>query len=82
MTQVFARVSYDVLFDRLFKSLSNYIGHFKIEQTMQQSHDKVFDIWFYTDAVQIPEGKSRQVEIECTSQPNGEFTFKIIYNNL
>lgn len=78
MTQVFVRINYDILeMPELFKKLREFIGHFQIQQTIDQSHDNVCDFWFFTDKVEIESGKSRQVEITVINKGPSIYEFEM-----
>lgn len=73
MSQVFAIVSYDIFnMPGFFSQFYDYVGHFQIQQSIQQSYNKVFELWFYTDEISIMEGDSRAVEISCTRYGQSE----------
>lgn len=77
--RVFARVSYSV-FDMpgFFTQFHKFIGEFQLEQTIEESINNQFRIWFWTDEVEINEGQSRQVSIEATANKGAfNIAFKI-----
>lgn len=79
MTKVFVRVSYGVIeMPGMFKALCDFIGDHHIEQTNIQGigPNRSLDIWFYTDAVTINEGQTRQVEITCKDN-DGVYSFEL-----
>lgn len=75
---VFCDVSYGV-FDtpNFFKQFHDFVGYFQLEQSIEQSLNKAFRLWFWTDKVQIEGGKSRQVMITCTNNKEGLLYFTI-----
>lgn len=78
MTQVFVRINYSILeMPELFKQLSKFIGHFQIQQTVDQSYKNVCELWFFTDKVEIEPGKSRQVEITVINKEPNVYEFEI-----
>jgi hypothetical protein len=82
MNQVYIRATYDVVqFNGFWRQLRRFIGHFRIEQqTMQESHEGLITISFYTDKVNSKEGELRQVDLECKSNARGSWYFtKINY---
>lgn len=71
MTQVYATVSYHVFEEyKFFDQLYSFIGHFQIEQTVEESWRKCFKIWFWTNKIEIKEGEKREVII--TAKRNKE----------
>lgn len=77
-TQVFAKVHYGVLdIPGFFTKLHDFIGHFQLQQSIEESWTKTFQIWFWTDKVDIKEGELRQVDIECLRKEDGSLEFKI-----
>lgn len=77
MTRVFVKVSYEVFnLTGFFTAFHKFVGPFRIEQTEQESIDKMFAIWFYAD-LDIKEGESRQVGVDCTRHSDDNFEFKI-----
>jgi hypothetical protein len=80
MNRVFVSVSYEVFTINeglFFTSFHKFIGNFQIEQTIEESLNKEFRIWFYTDAVEIAEGERRQVDITVTRADDGKLNFHI-----
>lgn len=78
MNRVFVNVSYEVFnIPGFFDEFHKFVGPFQIEQTIQQSIDKCFTIWFFTDRVEIKEGQLRQVEILCRRMENQDLSFEI-----
>jgi hypothetical protein len=78
MNRVFVDVSYEVFnMPGFFTELYKFIGTFQLEQSIQQSLDKCFRIWFYTDKIEINEGELRQVNITVLNKENNELEFKI-----
>lgn len=75
---VFCDISYGV-FDLggFFKQFHDFVGCFQIEQSIEQSLNNTFRLWFWTDKVKVEEGKSRQVVIECKRNPEGLLYFTI-----
>ena len=65
MTRVFIDITLEC-FVSIYKPLSAYIGEFQIEQSVEQSLNKIIRVWFYTDKVKIEEGNIRQVELTVT----------------
>jgi hypothetical protein len=78
MTRVFAKISYGVFnIPGFFDQFHQFVGPFQIEQTIQESLDKCFRIWFFTDKVEIKEHELRQVEIMCNQIENSKIEFRI-----
>jgi hypothetical protein len=75
---VFCDISYGV-FDMggFFKQFHDFVGYFQIEQSIEQSLNNSFRLWFWTDKVKVEEGKSRQVVIECKNNKEGLIYFTI-----
>lgn len=78
MSHVFAKCHYGVLdIPGFFSQLHKYLGHFQIEQSIEDSHNQCFSIWFYTDKVEIKEGESRQIDLMATQNDDKSITFQI-----
>lgn len=76
MTKVYALVSYDIIEKPgLFAALRKAVGVIQIEQSIQQSYDGVFAMWFYWD-IEIKEGERRQVDITGSKEGNN-YIFEI-----
>jgi hypothetical protein len=69
MILVYIKCSYELIaLPGFFKKLKDFVGHFRIEaQGIKDSYDGIITISFYTDKVEIPEGKEAQVELVAQS---------------
>lgn len=73
MQNVFFKCTYEVIgMPDFFKKLKAFIGEFRIEQQqIQDVEPGIVTISFWTDKVQIEEGKTRQVDITAENNENG-----------
>lgn len=77
MTRVFFRMHYSVL--DILPFFIERFGNVQIQQTIEQSYNNVFDVWFYTDEVEMKEGELRQVEVIATESKEGSLGSSLVY---
>lgn len=77
MTRVFLRMHYGAL--NILPFFIERFGNIQIQQTIEQSYNNVFDVWFYTDEVEIKEGEVRQVDVIATESKEGSFGSSPVY---
>jgi hypothetical protein len=71
MQHVYVKCSYEIIgMPNFFEKLKAFVGEFRIEQQpIEDTYPGCITISFYTDKVNIEEGKKRQVDL--TAKKNG-----------